>query len=128
MFEVNGKQYEVDEDGFLQSPELWNREVALDFATTEGLSDLTEAHWKLINYIRTYWKENDIAPMVRRLCKETGFKAQRDLRHVPVWSGQGRVQSRGSAEADRMRVARYESALAARDFFSAPALVARSDL
>jgi dissimilatory sulfite reductase related protein len=74
VFEVNGKQYEVDEDGFLQSPEIWNREVALDFATTEGLSDLSEGHWRIVDYIRVYWQENDIAPMVRRICKDTGFK------------------------------------------------------
>jgi len=74
VFEVQGRTYEVDEDGFLQSPQIWNRDVALDFATTEGLSQLNEAHWKVIDYIREYWLQNDIAPMVRKLCKETGFK------------------------------------------------------
>jgi len=74
LFEINGKKYEVDEDGFLQTPAIWSEEVAQDFAATEGISQLGEAHWKLINYIRDYWKENDIAPMVRRMCKDTGFK------------------------------------------------------
>jgi dissimilatory sulfite reductase related protein len=35
---------------------------------------LSEAHWKVVRYLRDYWLANDIAPMVRRLCKETGFK------------------------------------------------------
>jgi dissimilatory sulfite reductase related protein len=74
VFELNGKTYEVDEDGFLQRPEVWNREVALDFATTEGLAELSDGHWKVVQYIREYWLQNDIAPMVRRLCKETGYK------------------------------------------------------
>ncbi len=74
VFEVQGRRYEVDEDGFLQNPEIWDHAVALDFATTEGLSELTETHWKVVDYIRAYWKENDIAPMVRRMCKETGLK------------------------------------------------------
>jgi tRNA 2-thiouridine synthesizing protein E len=74
LFEVNGRKYEVDEDGFLQCPEIWNREVALDFATTEGLADLSEIHWKVVNYIREYWLQNDIAPMVRKICKDTGLK------------------------------------------------------
>jgi TusE/DsrC/DsvC family sulfur relay protein len=74
LFEVNGRKYEVDEDGFLQCPEIWNREVALDFATTEGLADLSETHWKVVNYIREYWLQNDIAPMVRKICKDTGLK------------------------------------------------------
>ncbi len=74
ILEIHGKKYEVDEDGFLQSPEIWNQEVALDFATTEGLADLSERHWQIVNYIRNYWKENDIAPMIRRICKDTGCK------------------------------------------------------
>jgi tRNA 2-thiouridine synthesizing protein E len=74
LFEIQGRKYEVDEDGFLQSPELWDRNVALDFATTEGLADMTENHWKVVQYVREYWLQNDIAPMVRKMCKETGFK------------------------------------------------------
>ncbi len=74
VFEIHGKKYEVDEDGFLQSPQIWDRQVALDFATTEGLAELTEAHWRLVEYIRHYWEANDIAPMIRRMCKETGCK------------------------------------------------------
>jgi len=74
LFEINGKEYEVDEDGFLQSPAIWNEGVALDFAATEGLAQLGEGHWTIIHYIRNYWKENDSAPMIRRICKDTGYK------------------------------------------------------
>ncbi|MGB2678240.1 MAG: TusE/DsrC/DsvC family sulfur relay protein [Candidatus Acidiferrum sp.] len=73
-FEVHGKTYDVDEDGFLQSPELWNEDVATDFAESEAISALTEEHWKVINYIRNYYTQFGIAPMVRKLCKETGYK------------------------------------------------------
>jgi dissimilatory sulfite reductase related protein len=73
-YEVNGRVYNVDEDGFLQEPEIWNELVAKDFAATEGVEDLTENHWKVINYLRNYYLEFGIAPMVRKLCKETGFK------------------------------------------------------
>jgi TusE/DsrC/DsvC family sulfur relay protein len=74
IFEVGGKQYNVDEDGFLEDPGIWNQDVALDFASTEGVGELTEAHWKVINYLRNYYLEFGIAPMIRKLCKETGFK------------------------------------------------------
>jgi tRNA 2-thiouridine synthesizing protein E len=72
--DLNGKTYDVDEDGFLENPEVWSQDVALDFATTEGVSELTEAHWKVINYLRNYYLQFGIAPMIRKLCKETGFK------------------------------------------------------
>ncbi|MFP5229639.1 MAG: TusE/DsrC/DsvC family sulfur relay protein [Acidobacteriota bacterium] len=73
-FEVQGRQYEVDEDGFLQEPERWSDDVARDFAESEAVKELTEAHWKVIHYIRNYYIQYGIAPMVRKLCKETGNK------------------------------------------------------
>ena len=78
IFEVNGKQYTVDEDGFLENPEVWNETVAGDFASSEGVADLTESHWKVIHYLRNYYLQYGIAPMIRKLCKETGFK----LNHI----------------------------------------------
>ena len=73
-YEANGRSYNVDEDGFLQEPEIWNDDVAKDFASSEGIADLNPDHWKVIHYLRNYYVEFGIAPMVRKLCKETGFK------------------------------------------------------
>lgn len=73
-FEANGRTYEVDEDGFLQEPERWNEDVATDFAKSEAVDNLTEGHWKVIRYIRNYYLQFGIAPMVRKVCKETGYK------------------------------------------------------
>jgi len=39
---LNGRTYAVDDDGFLEDPGIWNREVAEDLATTEGISGLNE--------------------------------------------------------------------------------------
>lgn len=73
-YEANGTVYNVDEDGFLENPEIWNEAVAKDFALSEEIADLTPDHWKVINYLRNYYLEFGIAPMVRKVCKETGFK------------------------------------------------------
>ena len=72
-FEWNEIKLEVDENGFMQQPELWDDRVALALASTDGISELTEGHWKVMQYIRAYYKEFDIAPMIRKLCKETGY-------------------------------------------------------
>ena len=37
------------------------------------MPELTEDHWKVINYLRDYYKQYGIAPMIRKLCKDTGF-------------------------------------------------------
>ena len=71
---------DVDEDGFMQTPESWNEGIAAALATTEGVDQLTEEHWKLVNYLRNYYLQFGIAPMIRKLCKETGF----DLKKVYV--------------------------------------------
>ncbi len=68
---LNGRELEVDEDGFIQQPELWDTELALALARSEGIAELTDAHWKVIHYIRNYFQEFEIAPAVRKLCQET---------------------------------------------------------
>jgi len=72
--ELGGEMLEVDEDGFIQDPDRWNEKVAASLAILENVPELTEAHWKLVHYLRKYYLEYGIAPMIRRLCKETGFK------------------------------------------------------
>jgi TusE/DsrC/DsvC family sulfur relay protein len=63
----------VDEDGFMQVPEAWDKLVAAALATTEGVDDLTDDHWKVVDFLRNYYIEFGVAPMIRKLCKETGF-------------------------------------------------------
>ncbi len=72
-FEIDGKVFEVDEDGFIVEPDLWNEAVAAYLAKTEEVEELTEDHWKVVNYLRNYYFEYGIAPMVRKLCKDTGY-------------------------------------------------------
>ena len=71
---IEGKDYDIDEDGFIQDPSVWSEIVAKGLAKTEGVEELTEDHWKIVNYLREYYLQYNIAPMIRKLCKETGFK------------------------------------------------------
>lgn len=94
-FEVAGRSYDVDEDGFLQNPEIWNEDVAKDFASSEGVEELTEDHWKVINYIRGYYLEFGIAPMIRKLCKESGFKLNQIYELFPSGPAKGACKLAG---------------------------------
>ncbi len=78
MVELGGKQIEVDEDGFIQDPEQWDENVAADLAKTENVNEMGNDHWKLVKFIREYYLKFQIAPMVRKLCKETGF----DIKYI----------------------------------------------
>jgi len=95
QFSVNGRTYEVDEDCFLMDPELWNDQVATDFATTENVFDMTEDHWKLVRYIRTYYESYGIAPMVRKVTRETGFNTDRMYQLFPSGPAKGACKVAG---------------------------------
>jgi dissimilatory sulfite reductase related protein len=94
-FENHGKVYDVDEDGFLQDPAIWNEDVAKDFMVTEGVTELTAAHWKVINYLRNYYLQFGIAPMIRKLCKETGFKLNEIYQMFPSGPAKGACKLAG---------------------------------
>ncbi|MFH1740357.1 MAG: TusE/DsrC/DsvC family sulfur relay protein [bacterium] len=69
--EFGGKSLDIDEDGFIQDPDQWDKAVAVDIAKTEAVDDMTEHHWKVVTYIRDYYLEFGTAPMIRKLCKKT---------------------------------------------------------
>lgn len=71
IVELAGKSFDLDEDGFIQDATDWDVDVARALGPGEGVDDLTEDHLKIINYIRNYFTEFGVAPMVRKLCKET---------------------------------------------------------
>jgi TusE/DsrC/DsvC family sulfur relay protein len=70
---LGGKELEIDEDGFIQEPDKWDKAVAEDIARTEEAYPMSEDHWKLVNYLRNYFLEFEIAPPIRMVTKQTGF-------------------------------------------------------
>jgi tRNA 2-thiouridine synthesizing protein E len=69
--EVNGKPYETDEEGYLVNLGEWNEEVASHIATTENI-EMSPNHWEVVNFLRKYYEEYQIAPAVRVLTKAIG--------------------------------------------------------
>jgi TusE/DsrC/DsvC family sulfur relay protein len=94
-FSQGNVSIQVDEDGFMEAPEVWNEEVAGALATTEGVTDLTEEHWKLVNYLRNYYLQFGVAPMIRKLCKETGFDLKKVYELFPSGPAKGACKVAG---------------------------------
>ena len=61
-----------DADGHLSNKGDWNEQVALDLAKEEGIENLTDRHWLVINFMRKEFNEKGDAPSIRRLTKESG--------------------------------------------------------
>lgn len=95
MFEHGEVKIEVDEDGFIVDPNLWNETVAAALATTEGITTLNENHWKVMNYLRNYYLEYGVAPMIRKLCKETGFPLKEIYEMFPSGPAKGACKLAG---------------------------------
>jgi tRNA 2-thiouridine synthesizing protein E len=92
---LNGRTYVVDEEGFLDDPEIWNEQVAADLATTEDIATLSADQWKLVNYIHNYYIEFRTAPMIRKLCKDNGFKLNQVYEMFPSGPAKGACKVAG---------------------------------
>lgn len=71
--EVGGKVLETDEEGYLINLDEWDEEIAGALAQTEEI-EMTESHWEVVNFLREYYNEYQIAPAVRVLTKAIGKK------------------------------------------------------
>jgi len=94
-FEHGDVKIEVDEDGFMDDPSEWNDDIAVALATTEGVDELSEDHWKLVHYLRDYYLKFGIAPMIRKLCKETGFPLKKVYELFPSGPAKGACKVAG---------------------------------
>ena len=75
--EVAGKTIETDEEGYLSNRTDWSEEVANEMAKQDNC-DMTQNHWEVINFLREYYEEYQIAPAVRVLTKAIGKKLGAD--------------------------------------------------
>jgi tRNA 2-thiouridine synthesizing protein E len=86
--EFMGKEFTVDEDGFIDSYENWSDEWV-------QWEELNDEHNKVIEVLRDYYEKNGIAPMVRVLSKVTGFKLKHIYELFPSGPGKGACKMAG---------------------------------
>jgi dissimilatory sulfite reductase related protein len=99
--EVNGKKLELNEEGFLVDPAAWDREVATVLAKAEeGLDQLTDEHWAVINFIRAHFDETTMAPMIRSICKNTGLQLRQIYELFPSGPAKGACKLAGLPKPD----------------------------
>lgn len=69
---IAGIPVDVDAEGFLQKPEQWTKEVGAEIAREAGIGELTDRHWKVVEFMRYQYLEHGSAPSIRSLGKESG--------------------------------------------------------
>jgi dissimilatory sulfite reductase related protein len=69
---LGGKTLALDADGNLANRNDWTEDVAREIAAYEGIADMTEQHWSVINFMRKVFEKEGDSPSIRRLTKESG--------------------------------------------------------
>jgi len=67
-YHFNGTEIAADEEGYLTDLSLWNPELAGLIAQDEKI-EMTDEHWEVVNFLREYYEEYQIAPAIRVLTK-----------------------------------------------------------
>ncbi|HBJ72951.1 MAG TPA: sulfur relay protein DsrC [Actinobacteria bacterium] len=66
VIEIAGKQVHVNEEGFLTEYDEWSEDIAKVLAQQIDV-DLTDEHWKVINFLRDDYKTEGESATTRRV-------------------------------------------------------------
>jgi tRNA 2-thiouridine synthesizing protein E len=76
MLTIAAHDVELNNEGFFVHPEQWTEEMAPELARREGIDALTDAHWKVIHFMRDEYAINGTGPTVRVLGKASGVSVK----------------------------------------------------
>ncbi len=75
--EIAGVTVQVNDEGFLTDPNEWTREIAAEIARDEGVAELSDAHWKVIDFCREASKGlGGKSPTLRQITTGTGVQTK----------------------------------------------------
>ena len=63
----------VNEEGFFLDKNQWKKEMAIEIAQEDGIPELTEGHWKVLNFLQKYYAEHETMPTMRRVNQVGGI-------------------------------------------------------
>ena len=90
-----GRTIETDDHGYIQDFDAWSEELAQHLADKDGMGTLTPDHWKVLYYLRNYYREYELAPPIRMLCKETSLTLKNIYRLFPAGPAKGACKLAG---------------------------------
>lgn len=75
---IAGVEVGVNEEGYLTDRSQWTSDIAVEIAKELELPELTEHHWKVINFLREDYEEKESVATLRRI-RKTGGISTKDL-------------------------------------------------
>ncbi len=70
---ICGKTVQINEEGFMTNPAEWDKDIAVELAKEEGIAQLSDAHWKVIDFCRKEGAKSGKAPTLRQITTGTGL-------------------------------------------------------
>ncbi|MGZ4397569.1 MAG: TusE/DsrC/DsvC family sulfur relay protein [Gaiellaceae bacterium] len=67
-----GAPVALDAEGFFLDPAQWTRGMGEEIARANGIAQLTERHWQVIDFMRKTYLETGSGPSIRALGKSSG--------------------------------------------------------
>ena len=71
-----GVAVELNDEGFFVDPNQWTRDIAVELAKADGIDQLTEPHWTVLEFMRKEYFEKGTGPTVRVLGKTSGVSVK----------------------------------------------------
>lgn len=71
----------LDSDGYLISPEEWNKSIATELALLELIPELYEQQWQAIEFVRDYYFQFGAPPSMRRVCRALALSPYKEKAH-----------------------------------------------
>ena len=69
---IAGASVAVDDEGFLEDASQWTRAIGEQIARDNGIPELTDRHWQVVDFMRERYLESGAAPSIRTLGKASG--------------------------------------------------------
>ena len=69
---IAGNEVELDDEGFLVDAGQWTREIGAAIAADNGIPEMTDRHWQVVEYMRKVYLDTGSAPSIRALGKTSG--------------------------------------------------------
>ncbi|CAG7857818.1 hypothetical protein MCAMS1_02785 [biofilm metagenome] len=82
VLKVGGQVIETTEQGFLRHCDDWNEAVANQLASHENIG-LTQAHWEVIVFMRSYYEQYRHLPNTRMFIKAVALTLGKDKGNSP---------------------------------------------
>ncbi len=71
-----GVAVDLNDEGFFERPEQWTPAIAEELARADGIEQLSDRHWQVIDFMRAAYLEKGTGPTVRVLGKASGVSVK----------------------------------------------------